>query len=145
MFTFHFYIDTQMRTTTFILLLLTAIGCSGNVHLSGTVSYSDDQSPVTGGVVVFEKGGQMSQGEIRANGTYTVFTLGKNDGMPRGDYVVYLTNTDKVEPRFRPDGTADRHVTPLVHSKYRDPGTSGLTFKADGKTKKFDITVDRAK
>ena len=135
-----------MRTIIFafaLLFLLTAIGCSGNVHLSGKVTYSDDQSPVVRGVVVFEKDDKMSQGEIQEDGTYTVFTFSKKDGMPKGDYVVYLASTEKIDVRMRPDGTADWSITPLVHSKYASAETSGLTFKADGKTKKFDIQVER--
>jgi hypothetical protein len=31
----------------------------------------------------------------------------------------------------------------LIDEKYRKSETSGLTFTADGKTKRFDITVER--
>ncbi|MDR1480438.1 MAG: hypothetical protein LBJ00_16005 [Planctomycetaceae bacterium] len=39
----------------------------------------------------------------------------------------------------------DRKEMPLIVEKYADPDTSGLTFTVDGKTKTFDIKVERGK
>jgi len=130
-------------------VLLFAIGCSNKLPLSGTVTFSDDGSPVTRGAIFFQSDKVLAQGEIKEDGTYTVGTDKKTDGLPRGTYQVSITGTEKLTlvPIVRPDGMqgGERAVeTPSVDKKYGDVATSGLSFTVDGKTKKFDIKVDRA-
>ena len=129
-----------------ILCVLLLSGCGGkNQQLSGKVTFSDDGSPVPIGAIFFTDGQFMSQGAIKPDGTYVVGTMTKTDGIPLGDYKVYLSGVTSSEDVQRGDGGFDTKYTSLIDSKYASADTSGLTFTADGKTKTFDIKLDRAK
>ena len=73
----------------------------------------------------------------------------QTDGLPPGTYQICIVGTDLVEAVFYSrgsDGEGQREVrTPLINAKYANVETSGLKFTVDGKTKKFDIQVERAK
>jgi hypothetical protein len=131
-------------------VLLFAVGCGNKLPLSGTVTFSDDGSPVTRGAIFFQSDKVLAQGDIQEDGTYTVGTDKKNDGLPRGTYQVTITGTEKLTlvPIKRPGGMVGGETaveTPSVDKRYGDAATSGLSFTVDGKTKKFDIKVDRAR
>ena len=131
-----------------LFVLLFAVGCSDKMPLSGTVTFSDDGSPVTRGAIFFQSDKVLAQGEITENGSYIVGTDKKTDGLPRGTYKVFITGTEKltIVQVQGPSGTTGETAveTPSVDKKYGDVSTSGLEFTVDGKTKKFDIKVDRA-
>ena len=134
-----------------LVCLVFAFGCSSDkVSLSGKVTFSDDGSPVPTGNVLFETATSVSQGEIKPDGTYVVGTDTLTDGIPKGTYrvSVFAEETTTVESKPEREGDAPRTTTlrkKLIDSKYNNPDTSELTFTVDGKTKKFDIEVDRAK
>ena len=118
-------------------------GCgSGNQKLSGKVTFSDNDEPLTRGIICFQMGpnSSMSRGTIQSDGTYVVGSLKKNDGLPLGTYEVFITGA--ISTNINKNG--HETVEPLIHSKYSDVKTSGLTFTANGKTRTFDIRVDRA-
>ncbi len=137
-----------MKTLSFILVVLATmllfVGCSGQYPLSGTVTYSDDGSPVPVGTVLFATPTEISQANINPDGTYTVGTYGKNDGLPPGNYSVGVVGVEKVEQK-EVRGVMEQIHTSLIDPKYQVPENSGLNFNADGKTKTFDIQLDRAK
>ncbi|MDR1491744.1 MAG: carboxypeptidase-like regulatory domain-containing protein [Planctomycetaceae bacterium] len=118
-------------------------GCgNGNQGLSGKVTF-EDGSPLTVGVVCFEntETSKMARGEINSDGTYVVgFESGKN-GIPKGTYKVFITGA------ILEKGMNEKTGTPIeeqqIALKYSSIITSGLTFTADGKMKRFDIIVDR--
>jgi hypothetical protein len=129
--------------------LLFAFGCSNKVRLSGKVTFSDDGSPVPTGTVQFETDTFVAQGEINSDGTYIVGSEALADGIPKGTYrvVIFAEEMTTVETPAQRQGdlpTSTTIRTPLINSKYNSGHTSGLTFFVDGKTKKFDIKVDRA-
>ena len=119
-------------------------GCSKQ-QLTGTVTFSDDGSPVPAGAVYFTTPTFEAMGEIKKDGTYTVSSTGKNDGIPKGkNYVVTIVGVDEVELRHATDGRIiGERRTPLIDPKYTRKDTSDLTYTSDGKTKRFDIQVDR--
>ena len=127
----------------FLLAFVVLLGCgAGKTGLSGKVTFSDDQSPVPAGMIVFEgSDGKMGRAEIQSDGTYRAGFDSAKDGLPKGTYKVYLTNVVRTEKDAR---GMDAYI-PLLDSKYSSTTTSGLTFNADGKTPKFDFSVDRAK
>jgi len=130
-----------------VLCVLIFSGCgSKNYQLTGKVTFSDDGSPVPAGTIFFTDGAFMSQGAIKPDGTYVVGTMDKTDGIPPGEYKVYFGGVNSVE-EYDPygDGFTQAKYTPLIDSKYASADTSGLTFTADGKTKTFDVQLDRAK
>ena len=131
-----------------LVVLLVAVGCSNKVPLSGTVTFSDDGAPLTQGAIFFQSDKIRAQGNIQKDGTYTVGTDKQTDGLPRGAYQVYITGTASLafvaDSSMFADGGGQRTVeTQVIDSKYSDPATSGLSFTVDGKTRTFDIQVER--
>jgi hypothetical protein len=125
-----------------VVISLFIVGCSGNVPLSGKVTF-DDGEPVTLGNVFFMTPTTVSQAGIRKDGSYTVGSMSATDGMPRGEYQVYLV-VEEVIPR-EVGGQTENTYRSLIDPKYTKVETSGLTFTADGKTRRFDIQVGRAR
>lgn len=127
-----------------LFLIVLLAGCNNKVQLGGKVTYSDDQ-PVESGFVVFTTSTFQSRGMIKPDGTYLMSTMGDADGIPPGDYAVYLGGTDKRVVEEMKDGSLKTTDIPQVDKKFTSPETSGLTFTVDGKTKRFDIQVERVK
>lgn len=128
----------------FLLLVLTLNGCGGGKQkLTGTVTFSDDGSPVKAGTVILTSEGKSGRGDIADDGKFTIGFESEKDGIPKGGtYKVTIVNA------LEETGT-DRSgmpiMTPLIDPKYSDPNKSGFTFTADGKTKALDLKVDRFK
>jgi len=74
---------TAIITSLFLFSLLMAVGC-GQPKVNGRVVFSDDQSPVTYGVVFFHGDHGIARGFIQPDGKFTVESLGGNDGLPAG-------------------------------------------------------------
>ncbi|MDR0611771.1 MAG: hypothetical protein LBG58_16820 [Planctomycetaceae bacterium] len=142
-----------MKHITFLLLLFSVLmftGCgSGNVPLGGTVTFSDDGTPLECGTIAFTNGTMQARGDIGPGGKYNLGTLKPNDGLPLGNYKVYITGAET-----RTDGTTVGEgenkstlnvVIQLIDSKYRSIEKTPLTAKVDASTKVLDFTVDRAK
>ncbi len=74
-FVAFFLIITAMKyifAVLFLPVLLFSVGCSGKVPLGGKVTFSDDGSPGTRGVVFFMSPPLVAQGGINPDGTYRV-------------------------------------------------------------------------
>ena len=99
---------------------------------------------MTCGAVFFETPTFVAQGDIQSDGKYVVGSTGLKDGLPKGDYRVSIRGADEITFIPGAGGTQVERRKALVDSKYQSPDSSGLTFTVDGKTKKFDIQVDRA-
>ena len=139
----------KYRSFSLLIIVLLATGCSGKVPLGGTVTFSDDGSPLTQGVVYFQSETLVAQGAIKPDGTYRVGTDKLTDGLPYGTYGVFIGGAELSELVPHPggaDGQGMRQIiTPLIAPKYADIHTSGLSFVVDGKTRSWDIQVDRAR
>jgi hypothetical protein len=72
---------------TLLLLCLVALGCSENVKVSGTVTYSDNGEPVKFGTVVFDGEKEVGRGMIK-NGKYAAGVVKDGDGIPPGTYTI---------------------------------------------------------
>ena len=132
----------RIHATFTLLLLVLVVGCgSNNQKLTGTVTFSDDGSPLTTGTVVLESNNRNGHGVIDANGHFEMGFASERDGIPKGEtYKVTIVNAlDKTER----DKSGMPIQTPLINPKYSNPNTSGFTFTADGKTKTLDLKVDR--
>lgn len=126
-----------------VCALVLLVGCSKKQPLGGKVVYSDNE-PVTKGVVVFQTPTFVAQGKIQNDGTYVVGTDKMTDGIPKGEYEITVLGTEDVAYKPGRDNAPMPVLTPTIDAKYTDPKTSGLKFIADGKTRKFNIQVDRA-
>ena len=141
-----------------LILLCGVLGCGPNVKFGGRVTYSDDESPLTTGLVCFESGSFLARGELNKDGYYDLGSLALNDGIPKGEYRVYILGAEFVEQveMKQVAGQADyvtspgmsgtmagQTLTPLIDPKYAQAKTSGFTVTIDGSSKKFDFQVDR--
>jgi len=123
----------------FVILLLA--GCSDNLPLRGKVTFPDGE-PLGIGTVYFEKAGFVARGDLRANGTYDVGSLGSKDGLPAGTYKVYITGAgENLADPANPSRTIYR---PLIASEFTDVRTTPLTITVPGE-RVYDITVERPK
>ncbi|MDR2757196.1 MAG: carboxypeptidase-like regulatory domain-containing protein [Planctomycetaceae bacterium] len=125
-----------------LFVCVCAIGCGNNQRLSGKVTFSEDGSPLTVGVVCFEntKTGSLGRGTINTNGTYVVGFESDKNGIPKGTYKVFITNA--MQEKGLDQKTGMPITEPLIDPKYSNANTSGVTFNADGKTKTLNITVE---
>ena len=126
-----------------VLLPLFLIGCgTGHVSLSGRVTYSDDGSPLEAGTVIFQPvvGADKfyARGEIGQDGKYVVATYNPKDGLPPGEYQIFVNGATRNE------GNKGQFVIPLISSKYTAAETSELVLDINRSTKTFDFSVDRA-
>ena len=131
----------QLLLSLVLVSVVLVLGCSNKQSLSGTVTFSDDGSPVPTGMVLFHTPSHTARGAIMSGGTYTVGTDAMADGISKGTYHVTV-HADEATTIETPTTITIVH-RPLIHSRYGNPSTSGLTFTADGKTRTFDIVVDR--
>lgn len=142
-----------MRVVCCSLLVFVAccVGCSSNVPVSGTVTFSDDGSPVPAGTVCFVNDAVYARGTLDENGRYTLGFKKPGDGIPPGAYGVCVTGAKK------PLGMRDEFSSvpgskggtmmyeELVAPKFHSRTTSGITCTVDASTKTFDFKVERAK
>jgi len=135
-----------------MLLLLTCIfvaGCNnGNIPLSGTVTFSDDGSPLTKGTVSFEGASVRAFGTLDNKGHYVVGTAKERDGIPPGEYKIALigAGTSGDAMQVMEHGQMVGGMTtfiPLVDTKFTSAESSGLSITVDRSTKTFDFKVDR--
>lgn len=123
-----------------ILFYATIIGCSENVPMSGRVTYSDNGEPLTRGIVVFVGDTQQARGDIDEKGRFVLGFVKKNDGLPKGNYRVYISGAIY---RDGPEENPYKTEVVLIDRKYTDLSTSPLSIEVDGSKRRFDIVVDR--
>jgi hypothetical protein len=124
------------------LLALGLAGCGGGLYpVRGTVTL-DDGTPVTRGLVVFERveGGQpiTARGEIHPDGRYELSTNKPGDGVPPGKYRVLV---NPLELSDVPD--EQKHLPFDV--KYLKFETSGLEYEVRAGLNEYPIVVTRPK
>jgi len=114
-------------------------GCSSTGLYSVTGKVTDEAGQpiegLTGSEVSFEGGSSSSVGEIKADGSFTLYTNKPGDGVPPGDYKVYF-------PRRRID--SEREAPQSIETKFEKPETSGLEAKVEPKSNKFEFKLNRA-
>lgn len=119
------------------VLVLAITGCSNKVTVRGKVTFSDDQSPLTAGQVVFQNDTLQARGPLKPDGTFILGTISEKDGIPKGTYQVTITNAmESITDPSRPMVPVLRPL--IVPLKDR-------TIVVDGKQKAYDIVVDRPK
>jgi hypothetical protein len=125
----------------FLAILLLAAGCnsSGLYPVSGRVvdQTGEPISGLEGTEIVFssENGNNSSIGEIKADGSFTMFTSRPGDGVPPGEYSVYI-------PRRHID--VERKAPQTIDAKFEDIGSSPLKAKVEPQRNSFEFKVDKA-
>ncbi|MCL2118311.1 MAG: carboxypeptidase-like regulatory domain-containing protein [Planctomycetaceae bacterium] len=132
-----------MRKTVFftigVVFLVGLFGCSNKVQVSGKVVF-EDGTPLTAGTVVFDNGREQAKGAISENGTYRLSSMANHDGIPPGEYGVYITGALGFRgPVTMQPGTVPR-PDDLIDAKFTSKATSELTCAIKGATV-FDIVV----
>jgi hypothetical protein len=125
-----------------VVVALAGAGCGKSTHpVRGKVRFSDG-TPLTVGRVVADSGDPQvgSWGYIREDGTFELGTFSHNDGVPPGTYRVSIENAVTSPP---PGGDPTKFVSrPLLHPRFADKGTSGLTFEVPKDTV-WEIVVEK--
>lgn len=124
------------------VLMLVASGCgdAGLVKVRGKVTFSDDGSPLTRGVVCFDNDKTMARGTIRSDGTYAIGQGDDGRGIAPGSYKVSIFFAHEMIP----GGTLHEPLfRELIDKKYSSKDASGLEIVADPSKTQFDIEVDR--
>ena len=120
------------------LIVSSVLGCGNQqVPMGGKITFSDTGEPLMCGMVAFTDGTNQAVSRIGNDGTYNLGFLKKNDGLPKGRYMVYIT--DALE---YPDGPETPGVS-IIDLKFTRPATSGVVIDIDGSEKSFDFQVDR--
>ena len=124
------------------LVLIALAGCSGGKYpVRGTVTL-DDGTPVTKGLVVFERedGGEpiTARGAVGSDGQYELSTEKAGDGVPVGRYKVL------VNPLDLSDVPDDKKKLPF-DVKYTRFETSGLECEVKPGETDFAIKLTRPK
>jgi hypothetical protein len=127
------------RVVPIVLLLLGVAGCGRYYPVHGTVTYADG-TPVTEGLVVFERqeGGKAitARGEIQPDGSYRLSTAKSGDGVPPGKYRVLVTpKTDLNE--------VDKPRPAPFDPSFTEFKTSGLEFEVKPDATEFPIRLTK--
>jgi len=139
-----------------MVLLVGAIttGCGGNVPLQGKVTFKEDGSPLALGIVYFDSGITTARGTINSDGSYKVGTLRQNDGLPRGEYKVYIGGSMEIiqntEQKIGVDSMGNPMMSApifrqLVDKKYMSTDQTPLVCKVPAEKNRFDIVVEKPK
>ncbi len=132
-----------------VVLVLLFSGCGKTVPMSGKVLFSDDKAPLTRGRVVFESATLMSSGSINSDGSYTLGSFEKDDGIVPGTYKVYVDQVaapPKQMERPKTGGAMPRPVyrpERVVDPKFTSLNTTPLSVEVQRGTKTYDVIVDR--
>jgi hypothetical protein len=124
------------------LVALGLPGCGGGLYpVRGTVTL-DDGTPVTKGLVVFERvdGGPAvtARGDIRPDGGYELSTNKPGDGVPPGRYKVVLNSLDLSD-------VPDEHKDLPYDARYLNLKTTDLEFEVKAGPNDIPIRLTRSK
>ncbi|MGL4595368.1 MAG: hypothetical protein ACRCUY_11625 [Thermoguttaceae bacterium] len=112
------------------LVVCLLAGCNNNVRSVGSVKF-EDGSPLTEGCIYFVGNQQEFMSRIEPDGSFDIWGITKGDGLPPGQYNVYLTFPALLNPEAYP-----------VEPKYTSQTESGWTVAVQpGKKNSFDFKV----
>lgn len=127
-----------------ILATTSFVGCWGNPHVTGRVTYPNGE-PITTGHVVFTDDYLLAKSDIDRNGEYSLHMFSRNDGIRKGTYKVYISGAVQFnrDDLLNDDGDESSGLTRfelLVDPQYSNPDTSGWVFEIK-KSVKIDLVV----
>jgi hypothetical protein len=109
-----------------------------------------DGTPLARGEVIFERDVFSARGDIQPDGSYVMGSLQANDGLPKGEYVVYIRGATEVgeagQVRSLGGGGQTSMVsiasmTPIIALEYTSGSTSPLKCNVQ-KSMTYDINVE---
>ena len=130
------------------------MGCGNTVVVKGTAKLADGR-PLENGRVLFSNDKEQFTADIKPGGTFSPGKYKDGDGIPSGVYKIVITGayaqgesaSSKPSTSGMPSPEEIRRLrkarvaAALIHSKYEDPNTSGLTIDTS-KTKTLDLVLD---
>ena len=133
-------------------VFLTLAGCGKGFSVGGKVTFPDG-SPLTVGFVCFDTPTMTLIGVINSSGEYKISGASPQEGVPAGEYQVYIAgavksgNENAGPTVLDADGNAlvktiEKPDIPLIHSKFTTKSSSGLKCEVKGKTT-FNIEVTK--
>jgi hypothetical protein len=127
-----------------VVVALVALGCGdpNRVNVRGKVTFSDDRSPLTRGIVCLDNDKIMARGTVQPDGSYAIGVEKDGRGIPPGSYKVSILFAQEEIPGGAPYSP---RYNKLIDDKYASRHTSGIELVVDPSTTRFDITVDRPK
>lgn len=135
-----------MRIVIFVFLIVSlamcATGCSDKIKVKGRVTYADSGDPLTIGSVCFEANGYVARGKLDGNGNYQLTSIKPNDGVPPGNYKVFVDGA--LEPAGK-NNLGQTAKVAILDRKYTDPAKPTYTFEVNRSNRTFDFTVERIK
>ena len=133
-----------------VAVVLCLTGCGKKAKVTGTVKFSDG-TPLNVGTVNFTDGTNLFRGEIQPDGTFEMRTFKPGDGVLKGSYRVYLTETLQFGATGKrvlkgPNGEEIEmevigNTTSTIDPKYSDPEQSGMTIDVKSNMT-YDITIE---
>lgn len=115
-----------------IFLCVFLVGCGKNIQFGGKVTFEDGK-PLPTGKVIFSTDSFQADGRIGPDGSYRLGSLKKDDGLPPGNYKVYIRGASDI---------TDDGETPLIDGKFADYKTTPLSCEIKrGGPKTFDFKV----
>ena len=119
----------RYSTAVLLLLCLVAFGCSPNVKVTGTVTFSDTGEPVKFGTVIFAGETEAGRGTIK-DGKYSVGLSKDGEGIPPGTYTISsIMPWTPLAPMEPPPGAiidpaqAERQEAPREYYYTKEPQT----------------------
>lgn len=124
-------------------------GCESSgpttIEVRGTVTFQG--RPLEGGSITFQPinvsdGGPMrpAVGDIEADGTYTLTTFKKGDGVPPGEYAVAITSLIGAPPASEWEEAPPKRES-RIPLKFNQADTSGLTASVP-ENSRGTLTID---
>jgi len=127
-----------------LIPLVFAIGCGGNVVIRGIATMADG-TIIDNGTVYFQGDAGQFSADIQPDGTFSPGRLQDGDGIPPGVYQITVGGVVRYEGEFRMEGLVSVFpaTIPLIHSRYMNPGTSGLSIDTS-QTRTINLVLDPA-
>ena len=125
-----------------VLVALVALGCGdpNRVNVRGKVTFADDGSPLTRGIVCLDNDKLMARGTLQPDGSYAIGVEKDGRGIPPGSYKVSILFAQEEIPGGAPYSP---RYNKLIDDKYASRNTSGIEIVVDSSTTRFDMKVDR--
>jgi hypothetical protein len=132
---------TRWRLLGLLVVGLLLTGCGRSYYpVKGRVHFADGSPLGNGRVVVESKDGKSaSWGAIHSDGTFQMGTNSPTDGVPPGTWQITILNATTPAPA---DLSTPFVPKPLIHPKYDNKETSGITFEVPAQTE-WEITVEK--
>lgn len=127
----------------FVLCCCTTIGCGNYIRVSGSVTFPDG-TPLETGIVNFQSPTHIAKGTLQKGGRFTIGTFKVADGLPPGEYKVFITGAQKVRPDFVPNPKIDDlGLISVIDERFSSPDQTPLAYTIEKKTT-LNIVVDPA-